>query len=173
MSKYFGIEKEINTVMKKTNAARLLDTLKINYSIREYEVNENDLSAVTVAAKIGMCPAAVFKTLVAKGDKTGVLLAVLSAEAELDLKALAAASGNKSVTMVSLSEVLPLTGYVRGGVSPLGMKKNYPVFIDETILSDAGSIVSISAGIRGAQLLLAPKDLIRAAGAVIYRLARQ
>lgn len=159
--------------MKKTNAARLLDTLKITYMIREYDVDESDLSAVTVATKIGMNPAAVFKTLVAKGDRIGVLLAVVSAETELDMKALAVASGNKSVTMVPLNEVLPLTGYMRGGVSPLGAKKNYPVFIDEAILADSYPIVSVSAGLRGAQLLLAPQDLIRAAGAKVARLVRQ
>lgn len=147
----------------KTNAARILDGLHIEYTIREYEVDENDLSAENVAAKVGMPPAQVFKTLVARGDKTGILLVCIPGNAELDLKALAAFSSNKKVEMVPLKEVQPLTGYIRGGVSPIGTKKRYPVYLDASI-SD-WPVISLSAGARGYQLLLAPDDLIRAVNA--------
>lgn len=146
--------------MVKTNAARILDRLGIHYRLSEYEVDENDLSAENVAAKIGMPPEQVFKTLVARGDKTGILLACLPGSAELDLKALAAASGNKKVEMVPLKEVQPLTGYIRGGVSPVGTKKNYPVFFDVSLTS--WEAVAVSAGIRGCQIVLEPSDLVKA-----------
>ena len=143
----------------KTNAARILDAAGIHYELREYEVDESDLSAPTVAAKIGMPPEQVFKTLVARGDRTGVLVGCIPANAELDLKAIAAASGDKKVELVAVKEVLALTGYIRGGVSPIGLKKPYPFYLDETaILWD---LISISAGIRGCQLILAPADLVR------------
>ncbi|HAK21822.1 MAG TPA: Cys-tRNA(Pro) deacylase [Desulfovibrio sp.] len=144
----------------KTNAARLLDELGISYSIHESEVDLSDLSAVSMAKKIGADPLRVFKTLVARGDKTGVIMACLPGSGELDLKALAKASDNKHVEMVHLKEVQPLTGYVRGGCSPLAAKKEYPVFIDENaILFDT---IYVSAGHRGVQLELAPDDLLRA-----------
>jgi len=147
----------------KTNAVRMLDRAGIHYELREYQVNENDLSAPHVAEAVGMPPAQVFKTLVARGDRTGVLLACIPGDAELNLKALAAASGNKKVELVALKEVLALTGYVRGGVSPLGGKKPYPVYLDETaVLWD---VISVSAGMRGLQMLLAPADLVRIAEA--------
>jgi Cys-tRNA(Pro)/Cys-tRNA(Cys) deacylase len=149
--------------MTKTNAARMLDRAGIHYELREYQVDENDLSAPHVAAAIGMPPEQVFKTLVARGDRTGVLLACIPANAELDLKALAAASGNKKVELVALKEVLALTGYIRGGVSPVGARKPYPVYLDET--ADLWDAVSVSAGLRGLQMLLAPADLARAADA--------
>ena len=114
--------------MKKTNAARYLDTLNIEYKLVEYEVDENDLSAERVAKKVNFPLDQVFKTLVARGDKIGVLLACIPGGTELDLKAIAETSGNKKVEMVSLKEVQPLTGYIRGGVSPIGTKKRYPVF---------------------------------------------
>lgn len=151
--------------MKKTNAARLLDKLKIAYEVLEYSVDANDLSAANVARKAGLPPERVFKTLVARGDKTGIVMAVVPAVAEVDLKALAAASGNKKVDMVPLNEVLPLTGYIRGGVSPLGAKKDFPVYLDRSALDH--STISISAGVRGMQLLLPPAELVRAAGAVV------
>lgn len=123
-------------------------------------MDESDLSAVTLARRLGADPACVFKTLVARGDKTGVLMACIPAAAELDLKALAAASGNKHAEMVPLKDVRPLTGYVRGGCSPLGAKKAYPVFVDESaILQDS---IYVSAGQRGVQLRLRPDDLLRA-----------
>jgi Cys-tRNA(Pro)/Cys-tRNA(Cys) deacylase len=146
--------------MSKTNAARMLDSAGIHYELREYQVDENDLSAPHVAQAIGMPPEQVFKTLVARGDRTGVLLASIPANTELDLKALAAASGNKKVELVAMKEVLPLTGYIRGGVSPVGTRKPYPLYLDET--ADLWDIISVSAGIRGCQLLLAPDDLARA-----------
>jgi len=145
--------------MAKTNAARILDAASIRYELREYEVDEDDLSAPRVAEKIGMPPEQVFKTLVARGDRSGVLMACIPANTELDLKALAAASGNKKIELVAVKEVLPLTGYIRGGVSPIGGKKPYPFYLDETaILFD---VISVSAGVRGCQLVLAPDDLAR------------
>lgn len=156
--------------MKKTNAARILDGLNKNYELREYVVDENDLSATNVALKIQMPPEQVFKTLVARGDKTGVIMACVPGDAELDLKELAAASGNKKVEMVSLKEVQPLTGYIRGGVSPLGAKKRYPVFIDETVL--LWPAIAISAGIRGCQIIISPDDLVAAVEARTCDIAR-
>lgn len=154
----------------KTNAARILDGLHIDYTIREYEVDENDLSAENVAAKVGMPPAQVFKTLVVRGDKTGILLVCIPGDAELDLKALAAFSNNKKVEMVPLKEVQPLTGYIRGGVSPIGTKKRYPVYLDASI-SD-WPVISLSAGARGYQLLLAPADLIPAVNAGVGKFGK-
>jgi Cys-tRNA(Pro)/Cys-tRNA(Cys) deacylase len=145
--------------MSKTNAARMLDSAGIPYELREYQVDEDHLSAPHVAEAIGMPPEQVFKTLVARGDRGGVLLACIPANTELDLKALAAASGNKKVELVAMKEVLPLTGYIRGGVSPVGARKPYPVFLDET--ADLWDIIAVSAGIRGCQLLLAPDNLAR------------
>src|SRR5262245_33533266 len=150
--------------MVKTNAARILDREKISYELREYEVDESDLSAPHVAEKIGMPPEQVFKTLVARGDRTGVLMACIPANTELDLKALAAASENKKVELVAVKEVLGLTGYIRGGVSPVGAKKPYPLYLDETV--DLWDTVSVSAGVRGCQLLIAPGDLARVTAAV-------
>lgn len=154
----------------KTNAARLLDRARLAYELRGYQVDEDDLSAPRVAAAIGLPPAQVFKTLVARGDQTGVLLAAIPGDAELDLKALAAASGNKKVELVPLKDVLPLTGYVRGGVSPLGTRKPYPVFLDAS--ASAWPVISVSAGVRGLQMLLAPASLAQAAGASQHRIAR-
>jgi len=145
--------------MAKTNAARILDAASIRYELREYEVDEDDLSAPRVAEKIGMPPEQVFKTLVARGDRGGVLMACIPANTELDLKTLAAASGNKKVELVAVKEVLPLTGYIRGGVSPIGGKKPYPFYLDETAI--LFEVISVSAGVRGCQLVLAPDDLAR------------
>ncbi|WP_110952839.1 Cys-tRNA(Pro) deacylase [Anaerosinus massiliensis] len=156
--------------MKKTNAARLLDKYKINYTIGEYDVDLNDLSAPNVAKKIGMPLERVFKTLVAKGDKSGVLMACIPGGAELNLKNLALVSGDKKVEMVHLKEIQTLTGYVRGGVSPLGAKKTYPIYIDRSVrLWDS---IAISAGMRGAQILIAPQDLIKVTDAVVCDLSR-
>ncbi len=143
----------------KTNAARLLDSLGIHYELREYDVDPEDLSAETVAAKVGMPPEQVFKTLVARGDRTGVLMAVVPGNGELDLKALARLSGDRKVDTVPLKELQPLTGYIRGGVTAIGGKKEYPVFVDETLeLFDA---IAVSAGVRGTQIVLAPADYLR------------
>lgn len=141
----------------KTIAARILDQLNITYELKAYEFSEDELDAVTVAKKVGMAPEAVFKTLVARGDKHGIVMALVAANAELDLKKLATATSNKKIELIAVKELLPLTGYIRGGCSPLGAKKKYPVWIDEiAILSER---ISISAGQRGLQLILAPEDL--------------
>ena len=154
--------------LKKTNAARILDNLKIDYEIATYEVDENDLSAVHVAETAGLDIETVFKTLVARGDKTGVIMAVIGGGEELNLKSLAKASGNKSVEMIALKELLPLTGYIRGGCSPLGTKKNYPVFLDAKATEHKK--ISISAGQRGMQIILSPQDLIKATNATVANL---
>jgi Cys-tRNA(Pro)/Cys-tRNA(Cys) deacylase len=143
----------------KTNAARLLDTLGVPYTLREYDFDPEDLSAETVAAKVGLPPEQVFKTLVARGDRLGVLMAVVPGNAELDLKALARVSGDRKVDTVPLKELQPLTGYIRGGVTALGGKKTYPVFVDETL--ELFDVVAVSAGVRGTQLVLAPADYLR------------
>jgi Cys-tRNA(Pro)/Cys-tRNA(Cys) deacylase len=144
----------------KTNAIRQLDTLAIAYELRTYEVDPNDLAAESVAQKIGLPAEQVFKTLVVRGDKTGILLAVVPGDSVLDLKALARASGNRSVATVALKEVQPLTGYIRGGVTALACKKDYPVYVDET--AQLFDVISVSAGTRGVQILLAPCDYARA-----------
>ena len=154
--------------IKKTNAARILDKLGIDYEIKTYEVDEDDLSAVHVAQVVGMDISKVFKTLVTRGDKTGVVMAVIGGADELNLKALAKASGNKHIEMIALKELFPLTGYVRGGCSPLGAKKNYPVFIDSRALEQEK--ISISAGQRGMQIIISPKDLVTAANATVSNL---
>lgn len=156
--------------MTKTNAARILDAAGVRYELRQFAVEEEHLAAAQVAEAIGMPPEQVFKTLVARGDRTGVLLAAIPANAELDLKALANASGNKKVELVPLKEVLALTGYVRGGVSPVGAKKAYPVYLDET--AQLWDRISVSAGLRGCQMLVAPDDLMRVTGAAACDIAR-
>ncbi len=143
----------------KTNAARILEAAGISFELREYQVDEGDLSAPHVAELIGMPAEQVFKTLVARGDRNGVLMACIPANTELDLKALAAASGNKNVELVAVKEVLGLTGYIRGGVSPVGTKKPYPFYLDETV--DLWDMIAVSAGIRGCQMILRPDDLAR------------
>src|SRR3954467_12980280 len=140
----------------KTNAVRPLDQMGIAYSLREYEVDPNDLTAETVAAKIGLPLEQVFKTLVARGDRQGGCFAVIPGNARLDLKALAKLTGDRKVETVPLKDVQPLTGYVRGGVTVLGAKKAYPVYVDETI--ELFDVVSVSAGMRGLQILLAPDE---------------
>ena len=154
----------------KTNAARLLDGLGIEYSLQEYEVDPEDLSATTVARKIGLPPEQVFKTLLCvTSDKTH-LFAVIPGDAELDFKKLAAAAGVRKAEMVSLKEVQPLTGYIRGGVTVFGARKPLPTFVDETI--ELFNVVSVSAGARGAQLLLAPADYLHAAEATVAALTK-
>jgi Cys-tRNA(Pro)/Cys-tRNA(Cys) deacylase len=149
----------------KTNAVRLLDSLGISYEIREYEVDLDDLTAPSVAAKVGLPPEQVFKTLVARGDKHGVCFAVVPGDQQLDLKGLAQLTGDKKIETVALKEVQPLTGYIRGGVTALAAKKSYPVFADETI--ELFDVISVSAGLRGAQIILAPADYLRATGAKV------
>lgn len=154
----------------KTNAIRLLDTLQIPYDLREYEVDPEDLSAETVADKIGLPPEQVFKTLVAKGDRNGVCLAVVPGNTELDLKLLAKISGDRKIELAALKEVQPLTGYIRGGVTALACKKEYPVYLDETAL--LFDVISISAGVRGTQILLKPEDYIRTVQATTGEIAK-
>jgi Cys-tRNA(Pro)/Cys-tRNA(Cys) deacylase len=154
----------------KTNAVRILDELRIPYELREYKVDPDDLSAETVAQKIGQPAEQVFKTLVVKGDRNGVCLAVVPGDAEVDLKALAVLSANRKMELAPLKDVQPLTGYIRGGVTALACKKDYPVYLDETaILFD---VISISAGVRGTQILLSPDDYIRAVNATIGAIAK-
>jgi len=151
--------------MKKTNAARLLDAKSIAYELAEYEVDESDLSASTLAKKIEQNIEQIFKTLVLRGDKTGVFVAVIPGNEEVDLKKAAKISGNKNCVMVQQKELLGLTGYIRGGCSPLGMKKPYPIFIHETC--QLFDFIFVSAGQRGLQLKINPEDLIKVAGAVV------
>lgn len=157
--------------MARTNAARILDSLEIAYDLVEYAVDPEDLAAETVAAKIGLPPEQVFKTLVVRGDRNGVCFAVIPGDSELDLKALARVAGDRGMELVPLKEVQPLTGYIRGGVTVLGARKAYPVYVDETaILFDR---ISVSAGQRGLQTLLAPEDFIRATGAATAAISRE
>jgi Cys-tRNA(Pro)/Cys-tRNA(Cys) deacylase len=158
-------------VAQKTNAVRLLEQLGIAYQLREYEVDPEDLAAETVAAKIGMPPEQVFKTLVARGDRNGVCMAVIPGNAELDLKALAAASGDRKVQLIPVKELQALTGYIRGGVTALAAKKDFPVFVDETI--ELFDVISISAGVRGNQILLAPTDYLKATHGTVAALSHE
>lgn len=154
----------------KTNGMRILDSLGIRYETREYEVDPNDLNAEHVAQAIGLPPEQVFKTLVARGDRHGILMAVVAADAEVDFKALARLSDNRHVDLVSLKEVQPLTGYIRGGVTALACKRDYPVYVDETI--ELFDVISVSAGVRGTQILLAPSDYLLAAKATAGAISR-
>lgn len=157
--------------MARTNAVRLLEAEGIVYDLIEYEVDPDDLAAESVAAKIGLPPEQVFKTLVARGDRNGICFAVIPGNGELDLKALARVTGDRKIELVPLKELQPLTGYIRGGVTVLGARKAYPVYIDETaILFDR---ISVSAGQRGLQMLLAPEDFIRATNATTADVNRE
>ena len=157
--------------MSKTNACRILDLLGIRYRLQEYKVDPDDLSAENVAAKVGLPPAQVFKTLVVRGDRNGISVAVIPGNYELDFKALARLTGDRSVEMVPLKEVQNVTGYIRGGVTALGMKKEYPVFADETM--ELWEEICVSAGQRGLQILLAPADYLRATAATLGAIARE
>jgi Cys-tRNA(Pro)/Cys-tRNA(Cys) deacylase len=154
----------------KTNAARALDKLGIAYEVRQYEVDPDDLGAEKVALGIGMPLEQVFKTLVGRGDRRGVLLAVIPGSDELELKALARLSGDRRVELVPLKEVQPLTGYIRGGVTALACKRDYPVYADEQI--ELYDRIAVSAGVRGAQLVLAPADYLRATRAKVGPISR-
>ena len=157
-------------LMKKTNAARVLDGLKIDYKLVEYEVDESDLSAGSVARKVNQPLEQVFKTLVARGDKTGVLMVCIPGNTELDLKAIASTSGNKKVEMVHVKEIQQLTGYIRGGVSPIGTKKHFPIFLDESAMKF--QFISISAGTRGSQFFISPGDLIKGLEITVCKIAQ-
>jgi Cys-tRNA(Pro)/Cys-tRNA(Cys) deacylase len=154
----------------KTNATRILDDLGVPYTLREYEVDPDDLSAETVATKIGLPAEQVFKTLAARGDRGGVYLAIIPGNMELDGKALARVTGDRRVELVPLREVQQLTGYIRGGVTALGGKRDYPVYADETI--ELFEVISISAGVRGTQILLAPDDYLRITHSTVVAIAR-
>lgn len=149
---------------------RILEGMQIPFQIREYEVDEDHLDAVTVAAKVGLPPEQVFKTLLVRGDRNGCAFVVVPGNAELDFKALGKLTGDRRVEMVPLKEVTPLTGYVRGGVTVLGAKKEFPVYVDFT--AELWDIISISAGQRGIQLFVSPADYLRAAGGVLGEFAR-
>lgn len=154
----------------KTNAVRMLEERGIGHELREYAVDPDDLRAESVAAKIGMPADQVFKTLVVKGDRNGVCFAVVPGDGELDLKKLAKLTGDGKMELAPLKEVQPLTGYIRGGVTAMAAKKDYPVFLDErAYLYD---VISVSAGVRGTQLLLAPHDYVRVTGAMVEDICR-
>lgn len=154
---------------EKTNAARLLDKAGIRYDLIPYEFDENDLAAQHVADSLGQDIACVFKTLVLHGDRTGHIVCVVPGNMEVDLKALAKASGNKKVEMILMKDLLAVTGYIRGGCSPVGMKKKFPTFFHSTAL-DFGTIY-VSAGVRGLQLAIAPSDLIGFTGGTVASVA--
>jgi Cys-tRNA(Pro)/Cys-tRNA(Cys) deacylase len=156
-------------VARKTNPVRVLDQLGIPYELREYEVDPEDLAAETVAAKVGLPPEQVFKTLVARGDRNGVCLVVIPGNAKLDLKALASASGDRRIQLVPVKDLQSLTGYIRGGVTALAGKKDYSVYVDETI--QLFEKISISAGVRGLQIVLAPADYLKATRGALAPLA--
>lgn len=151
--------------MTKTNAMRLLDAQGVAYQVREYEVDPEDLSAETVARKIDLPLEQVFKTLLARGDRNGLCFAVIPGNTELDLKALAKGTGDRKIDLVPVKELLPLTGYIRGGCTVLGARKEYPAFVDET--AELFDVISISAGQRGVQVLLNPADYVRVTGATL------
>lgn len=157
--------------MTKTNAMRRLDTAKIPYEVVSYAVDESDLSGVRTASELGLSdPGCMFKTLVTKGSRGGYFVFCIPVSEELDLKACAAAAGEKSVSMIPVKDMLSVTGYIRGGCSPVGMKKPYPTFVDESALSY--DRIYVSAGQRGLQLHLSPGDLIAFVGAKAARLTR-
>lgn len=151
--------------INKTNVARILDQKKISYELIPYTVDENDLAATHVASQLGEDIAQVFKTLVLRGDKNGLLVCVIPGDKEVDLKKAAKLSGNKKVEMIAMKELLPLTGYIRGGCCPIGMKKPYPTWIHSTCVEFP--FIFISAGIRGLQLKINPSDLLGATGASV------
>lgn len=153
----------------KTNAVRILEKLEVRFEVREYEVDPADLSAETVAAKVGLPPEQVFKTLAVAGDRNGICLAVIPANTQLDFKALAKLTGDRKCDMIPLKDVLAVTGYMRGAVTAFGCKKDYPVYIDETALLH--DVISVSAGMRGLQLVLSPDDYIRTANATTAEIA--
>jgi len=154
----------------KTNAARLLDSLGISYELRSYEVDPEDLTALSVARKIGLPPEQVFKTLLSHTSTGEHLFAVIPGDAELDLKKLAQAAGAKKAELASLKEVEPLTGYIRGGVTVMGARKPFPAFADETI--ELFDVISVSAGQRGLQVILSPADYLRASQATLADLTK-
>lgn len=167
---FSGRRCDILTALKKTNACRALDALGISYELRSYEVDENDLSAENVAGKLGLPAEQVWKTLCMRADDRAVLLAVVPGSFELDLKKLAVAADKRSIAPVPLKELTALTGYIRGGVTALACKKPYPTFLDENAL--LFEQISVSAGQRGLQIVIAPADYVQATGAQLADLTR-
>lgn len=157
--------KKMMEKINKTNAARLLDKAKIAYALVPYEVDENDLAATHVARQLGEKIEQVFKTLVLRGDKTGIFVCVIPGNGEVDLKLAARASGNKSAELIHMKELLPVTGYIRGGCSPIGMKKSFPAYFHSSCLDF--DVIYVSAGVRGLQIRIAPGDLIGFVGAQV------
>ena len=155
--------------IEKTNAARLLDKARLQYNLIPYEVDENDLAVQHVADCLGQDIARVFKTLVLHGDKTGHVVCVVPGNSEVDLKALAKASGNKKVEMILMKDLLSVTGYIRGGCSPIGMKKRFPTYFHSTVMNH--QTIFVSAGVRGMQIEIAPADLIAFVGGVVADVA--
>ena len=155
--------------IEKTNAARLLDRAKISYQLIPYEFDENDLAAQHVAESLGQDIAMVFKTLVLQGDKTGHIVCVVPGDMEVDLKALAKVSGNKKVEMIAMKDLLAVTGYIRGGCSPVGMKKRFPTYFHSTAVDFEH--IYVSAGVRGLQIQINPADLISFVGATVADVA--
>lgn len=155
--------------IEKTNAARLLDKAKIKYNLIPYEFDENDLAAQHVADSLGQDIAKVFKTLVLHGDKTGYVVCVIPGDMEVDLKALAKVSGNKKVEMIPMKDLLQVTGYIRGGCSPIGMKKRFPTYFHTTAMQQ--DVIYVSAGVRGLQIEIAPQDLIDFVQAAVEEVA--
>ncbi len=153
----------------KTNALRLLDKAKVKYETSQYEPDENNLDATHVAEQVGVNPDIVFKTLLLNGDKNGVFVCVVPGNKEVDLKKAAAVSGNKKALMLPLKELLPTTGYIRGGCSPIGMKKQFPTYIHHS--ASAHNVIYVSAGVRGLQVILSPADLVKVTGAVLADIA--
>jgi Cys-tRNA(Pro)/Cys-tRNA(Cys) deacylase len=153
----------------KTNAVRLLDQLGVSYELRAYDVDPDDLAAETVASKIGLAPGHVFKTLLAQGDRNGFCMAVIPGDTELNLKALAAAAGDRKIHLVPVKDLQKLTGYIRGGVTAVAAKKEFPVYADQSIRKL--NTISISAGMRGLQILLAPEDYLRITNASVAAIA--
>lgn len=154
--------------MTKTNAMRRLDAAKIQYEVKEYQVDESDLSGVHIASQIGLPFEQVFKTLTAKGDKTGVIVFCIPCHKEIDLKKAAVVTGNKKVELLAVKDLLATTGYVRGGCSPIGMKKNFPTFIEQSALDFEK--ITVSAGMKGAQLLLGVDELVQFTGAKLCQI---
>jgi Cys-tRNA(Pro)/Cys-tRNA(Cys) deacylase len=157
--------------IQKTNAVRLLDQMGIVYELRGYEVDPEDLAAETVAMKIGLPAAQVFKTLVARGERNGIAMAVIPGDQELNLKALATAAGERKIQLVPVKELQGLTGYIRGGVTALAAKREFPVYVDETI--ELFDVVSVSAGVRGVQILIEPGNYLRATRGTIAALGQK
>ena len=157
--------------MKKTNAARLLDRIGVNYELLEYQVDEEELGAEHVALELAVPLEQVFKTMVLRGDRGGVVVCCIPGDGELDLKGVARLTGNKKIDLIPTKEILSLTGYVRGGCSPLGMKRQYPTFLDFSALNH--DYIVVSAGLRGVQLRLTPQDLVAASKASVERLILQ